>query len=54
VGSLAGKTASLLGNVQIRYDESLGKSADKTLTSFKLAAWFEDTRSEEANRQRPF
>jgi hypothetical protein len=54
VGSLAGKTASLLGNVQIRYDESLGNGANKTLTSFKLAAWFEDTRSEAANQSRPF
>ena len=43
VGSLAGKTASLVGNVQIRYDESLGQSAQKILTSFKIAAWFEDS-----------
>jgi hypothetical protein len=43
VGSLAGKTASLKGNVQIRYDESLGTSAQKILTSFKTAAWFEDS-----------
>jgi len=43
VGSLAGKTASLRGNVQIRYDESLGQSAQKILTSFKIAAWFEDS-----------
>ena len=43
VGSLAGKTASLKGNVQIRYDESLGKLAQKILTSFKIAAWFEDS-----------
>ena len=43
VGSLAGKTASLKGNVQIRYDESLGKAAQKILTSFKIAAWFEDS-----------
>ena len=42
VGSLAGKTASLVGNVQIRYDESLGNS-QKILTSFKIAAWFEDS-----------
>ena len=27
VGSLAGNTASLKGNVQIRYDESLGNAA---------------------------
>ena len=43
VGSLAGKTASLKGNVQIRYDESLGIAAQKMLTSFKIAAWFEDS-----------
>jgi hypothetical protein len=43
VGSLAGKTASLKGNVQIRYDESLGLAAQKILTSFKTAAWFEDS-----------
>ena len=43
VGSLAGKTASLKGNVQIRYDESLGQAAQKMLTSFKIAAWFEDS-----------
>jgi hypothetical protein len=43
VGSLAGKTASLKGNVQIRYDESLGQAAQKILTSFKTAAWFEDS-----------
>ena len=43
VGSLAGKTASLKGNVQIRYDESLGLAAQKMLTSFKTAAWFEDS-----------
>ena len=43
VGSLAGKTASLVGNVQIRYDESLGLAAQKILTSFKTAAWFEDS-----------
>jgi FlaG/FlaF family flagellin (archaellin) len=43
VGSLAGKTASLKGNVQIRYDESLGLAATKMLTSFKTAAWFEDS-----------
>ena len=53
VGSLAGKTASLVGNVQIRYDESLD-DAQKTLTSFKIAAWFEDARSLEAKRLRPF
>ncbi len=45
VGSLAGMTASLVGNVQIRYDESLGQSQQDTITSFKLASWFEDTRS---------
>ena len=43
VGSLAGKTASLKGDVQIRYDESLGQAAQKILTSFKIAAWFEDS-----------
>jgi hypothetical protein len=43
VGSLAGKTATLIGNVQIRYDESLGTSAQKKLTSFKIAAWFEES-----------
>jgi hypothetical protein len=43
VGSLAGNTASLKGNVQIRYDESLGKAAQKILTSYKIAAWFEDS-----------
>ena len=43
VGSLAGKTATLKGNVQIRYDESLGKAAQKILSSFKIAAWFEDS-----------
>ncbi len=45
VGSLAGLTATLNGNVQIRYDESLGQSQKDTITSFKLASWFEDTRS---------
>jgi hypothetical protein len=29
--------------VQIRYDESLGLSATKMLTSFNTAAWFEDS-----------
>jgi hypothetical protein len=43
VGSLAGKTASLVGNVQIRYDESLGEQVQKILTSYKIAAWFEDS-----------
>ena len=42
VGSLAGKTASLVGNVQIRYDESLGGD-NQILASFKIAAWFEDS-----------
>ena len=42
VGSLAGKTASLVGNVQIRYDESLGGD-QQILSSFKIAAWFEDS-----------
>lgn len=54
VGSLAGKTATLKGNVRIRYDESLGNVAETTITGFKLAAWFEDARSTEANRLRPF
>ncbi|MEO7723997.1 MAG: hypothetical protein ABIU29_04810 [Chthoniobacterales bacterium] len=54
VGSLAGKTASLVGNVQIRYDESLGNQQQKILTSFKIAAWFEDARSTEAKRLQPF
>jgi hypothetical protein len=53
VGSLAGKTAFLNGTTQIRYDEALDDQ-QKTLTSFKTAAWFEDARSSEANRQRPF
>lgn len=48
VGSLAGKTASLSGNVQIRYDEALGDEVKKILTSFKVASWFEDTRPEKA------
>lgn len=43
VGSLAGKTASLVGNVQIRYDESLGAATENVLTSFKIASWFEDS-----------
>ena len=43
VGSLAGNTATLNGNVQIRYDESLAKAAQKILSSFKIATWFEDS-----------
>ena len=54
VGSLAGKTAFLNGTTQIRYDESLGTQTEKKLTSFKIAAWFEDARSKEADRLRPF
>ena len=36
VGSLAGKTASLKGNVQIRYDESLGKRRKRFLRALRL------------------
>lgn len=40
VGSLVGKTATLVGNVNLRYDEALGSSG--AIINFGVASWFEN------------
>jgi hypothetical protein len=42
VGSFTGKSAFLNGTTQIRYDEALAGTG--RISSFKLAAWFEDVK----------
>jgi len=42
VGSFTGKSAFLNGTTQIRYDEALAGSG--RISSFKIAAWFEDVK----------
>ena len=51
VGSFTGKSAFLNGTTQIRYDEALDGTG--RLSSFKIAAWFEDVRSFKASRTQP-
>lgn len=47
VGSITGKTITANGgNVEVRYDEALGKMG--TVLGFKIAAWFEDTKNNNA------
>jgi hypothetical protein len=52
VGSFTGKSAFLNGTTQIRYDEALDGTG--RLSSFKIAAWFEDVRSLKASKTQPF
>ena len=52
VGSFTGKSAFLNGTTQIRYDEALDGTG--RLSSFKIAAWFEDVRSLKAAKTQPF
>ena len=52
VGSFTGKSAFLNGTTQIRYDEALDGTG--RISSFKIAAWFEDVRSFKASKTQPF
>jgi hypothetical protein len=52
VGSFTGKSAFLNGTTQIRYDEALDGTG--RISSFKIAAWFEDVRSLKASKAQPF
>jgi hypothetical protein len=52
VGSFTGKSAFLNGTTQIRYDEALDGTG--RISSFKIAAWFEDVRSLKASKTQPF
>lgn len=42
VGNIVGKTATLVGNVAIRYDEALGGAG--IITNYQIVHWFENTK----------